>query len=217
MKNFLLLGLASALVVSGCSTYKASRTPDDVYYSPAKPAIEHQDEDRYESYGNSDDNYLRMKVRNHYQWSGIDDYGYWNDSRYDFGYSCSPSREVMMHPYYGVTVGNPYYLAPWGSWYNPVYTVVYYKTPRAYYGYSAKSNLSAYRNNSYYTPNKQSFGSLLKNAFGSNNYNYNNNNNNSYNPSRSFNTTVTPSSSAGGHSGGFNSTGSSTSTPRPPR
>jgi hypothetical protein len=219
MKSFILLGLASVLVVSGCSTYKASRTPDDVYYSPAKPAIAHQDEDRYETYGNSDDNYLRMKVRNHYQWSGIDDYGYWNDSRYDFGYSCSPSREVMMHPYYGVTVGNPYYLAPWGSWYNPVYTVVYYKTPRAYYGYSAKSNLSAYRNSSYYNSNRQSFGSLLKNAFGSNNYNYNNNNNNnnSYNPSRSFNTTVTPSSSAGGRSGGFNSTGSSTSVPRAPR
>lgn len=223
MKNFLLLGLASTLLLSSCSTYKASRTPDDVYYSPAKPAIDREDEDRYESYGNADDNYLRMKVRNRYQWNAIDDYSYWNDSRYDFGYSCFPSRSVLLNPYYGVNVWNPYYIAPWGNWYNPVYTVVYYKTPRAYYGYTAKSNLSAYRNGSYYSTNRQSFGSLLKSAFSNNNYNYynnrnsNNNNNSSFTPSRSFNNNTTPSSSAGGRSGGFNSTGSSSSSPRPPR
>jgi len=216
MKNILLYGIAAAVVgLSSCSAYKASRTPDDVYYSPAKPSIERADEDRYESYS-SEDNYLRMKVRNRYQWNGIDDYSYWNDSRYDFGYSCFPSREVMMRPYYGVSVWNPYYITPWGNWYNPIYTVVYYKTPRAFYGNTSKSNLSAYRNNNYYNPNRQSFGSLLKSAFSNNNY-YNNNNNNNYNPSRSFNTTVTPSSSAGGRSGGFNSTGTSAPSGRPPR
>jgi hypothetical protein len=216
MKNFLLFGMAGALLLSGCAAYKASRTPDDVYYSPAKPAIDRVDEDRYEDYSsNSEDRYLHMKVRNRYMWNGIDDYSYWNDSRYDFGYSCFPSREVMMNPYYGVSVWNPYYLRPWGSWYNPVNTVVYYKTPKAYYGNTSKSNLSAYRNNSYYNPSKQNFGSLLKSAFGSNNYN-NNNNYNSNNSTRSFSSGTTPSSSAGGHSGGFNSSGSSPS-PRPPR
>lgn len=217
MKNLLLSGLAMVLLMSGCSTYKASRTPDDVYYSPAKPAMDREDEDRYESYGNSEDNYLRMKVRNRYQWDGIDDYSYWNDSRYDFGYSCFPSRSVLLNPYYGVNVWNPYYIAPWGNYYNPIYTVVYYKAPRAYYGYTAKSNLSSYRNGAYYSPNRQTFGSLLKSAFTGNNNNYYNNNNNTYTPSRSFNTNTTPSSSAGGRSGGFNSTGSSSSTPRPPR
>ncbi|MEP6845673.1 MAG: hypothetical protein ABI861_06705, partial [Panacibacter sp.] len=102
MKNFILCSLAASFVISGCSTYKASSTPDDVYYSPAKPAVEYA-QDRYEDYSNSEDNYLRMKVRNRYQWNGIDDYGYWNDSRYDFGYSCFPSREVMLRPYYGVS------------------------------------------------------------------------------------------------------------------
>ena len=212
MKNFLLLGLASALVVSGCSTYKASRTPDDVYYSPAKPAIERQDEDRYESYGNSDDNYLRMKVRNHYQWSGIDDYGYWNDSRYDFGYSCSPSREVMMHPYYGVTVGNPYYLAPWGSWYNPVYTVVYYKSPAVYYKPVSKYTLSTYSNRSYNNYNMPLQTGIRSSAYNNNNY-YNsssnanktknsyynpNQNNSNSSPSRSFNSGSSSMSSGGG-------------------
>jgi hypothetical protein len=219
MKNFLPGFLATALLLSSCAAYKANRTPDDVYYSPAKPAaIEREDADRYESYS-SEDNYLRMKVRNRYQWNGIDDYSYWNDSRYDFGYSCFPSREVMMRPYYGVSVWNPYYIAPWGNWYNPVYTVVYYKTPRAFYGSTSKSNLTAYRNNNYYNPNRPSFGSLLKSAFSNNNYynNNNNRNNNTYIPSRSFNNTVTPSSSAGGRSGGFNSTGTSAPSGRPPR
>lgn len=217
MKNFLLAGVAGALLLSGCSAYKASRTPDDVYYSPAKPAVEYADNDRYEDYSNGDDNYLRMKVRNRYQWNGIDDYNYWNDSRYDFGYSCIPSRQVMLNPYYGIGVWNPYYSRPWGYYYNPLYTVVYYKTPKAYYGNTSKSNLTAYRNNSYYNPNnpnRQNFGSLLKSAFNNNN-GYNNNSN--YNPSRSFNSTVTPSSSAGGRSGGFNSSGSSAPASRPPR
>lgn len=217
MKNFLLYGLSAAVVLlSSCSAYKASRTPDDVYYSPAKQAIAREEEDRYESYSANDDNYLRMKVRNRYQWDAIDDYSYWNDSRYDFGYSCFPSRSVMLNPYYGVGMWNPYYSRPWGYWYNPVYTVVYYRTPKAYFGNTSKSNLSAYRNSNYYTTgNKQTFGSLLKNAFGNNN-NYNNNNS-SYNPSRSFNSNVTPSSSAGGRSGGFNSSGSSAPAARPPR
>ncbi|QEC67113.1 hypothetical protein FRZ67_07345 [Panacibacter ginsenosidivorans] len=218
MKSFILLGIAVVLLLSGCAAYKASRTPDDVYYSPAKTAVDRVDEDRYEDYSsNSDDNYLRMKVRNRYQWNGIDDYSYWNDSRYDFGYSCFPSREVMINPYYGVSVWNPYYLRPWGAWYNPVYTVVYYKTPKAYYGNTSKSNLSAYRNTNYYNPNRQSFGSLLKSAFSTNNYNNSNNNFNSTNPTRSFSTGTTPSGSAGGRSGGFNSSGSSSSSPRPPR
>lgn len=216
MRNILLFGIAAALFLSGCSAYKASRTPDDVYYSPAKPAVEYAAAaDRYDSYSNSDENYLRMKVRNRYQWDAIDDYSYWNDSRYDFGYSCFPSREVMLRPYYGVNVWSPYYARPWGAWYNPVYTVVYYKTPKAYYGTTSKSNLTAYGNRSYYTPNRQSFGSLLKSAFGGNNtssYNYNSNN-----PSRSFGSGVTPSSSAGGRSGGFSSSGSSASGARPPR
>lgn len=199
--------MSGTLILSSCSTYKAGRTPDDVYYSPAKavPA----GEDRYEDYSNGDDNYLRMKVRNHYQWNGIDDYSYWNDSRYDFGYSCSPSREVMLNPYYGIGIGSPYFYKPWGNWYNPMYTVVYYKTPRAYFGNTSKSNLSAYRNNNY---NRQSFGSLLKGAF-----NNNNNNNSNTNPTRSFSNPGSSSNSAGGRSGGMNSSGSSSSSPRPPR
>jgi len=212
MRNFILAGVSITLLLTSCSTYKATRTPDDVYYSPAKQVVAQAD--RYEDYSNSDDHYLRMKVRNRYQWDGIDDYSYWNDSRYDFGYSCFPSRQVMINPYLGVNIASPYYYRPWGTWYNPMYTVVYYKTPRAYFGNTSKSNLLAYRNTNYNSNNRQTFGSLLKGMFNNNNNNYNNNDNN---PTRSFNTTSTPSNSAGGRSGGMTSTGTSTSTPRPPR
>ncbi len=198
------------LLLSSCSSaYKATSTPDDVYYSPA-PDAKAGAEDRYDDYtSSSDDNYLRMKVRNRYQWNGIDDYSYWNDSRYDFGYSCSPSRSVLLNPY------NPYFgfaYTPWGYWNNPAYTLVYYKNPQVYYGNTGKTNLTAYRNKNYNT-NRNSFGSLFKQSFGNNTTN----NYNSNNATRTFNTNTTPSNSAGGRSGGFNSSGSSSGTSRPPR
>ncbi len=160
-----------------------------------------------------------MKVRSRYQWNAIDDYSYWNDSRYDFGYSCFPSREVMMHPfspYLGFGFGYSYYYAPWYNWYSPYTTIVYYKNPKVYYGNTSKTNLTAYRNGLYNnTNNKPTFGSLLNKAFSNNNSSYNLNNNN--NSTRTFNTGTAPSSSAGGRSGGFNSSGSSAATPRSPR
>lgn len=218
MKNLLLIGTIGSLLIAGCSTYKAARTPDDVYYSPAKPIVERPD-DVYGDYSNADDNYLRMKVRNRYQWDAIDDYSYWNDSRYDFGYSCFPSRSVLLNPYVGVGFYSPYYYSPWATWYNPIYTLVYYKAPRVYYGTTSKTNLTAYRNNSYYNSGgRQTFGSLLKGAFSNNNYNNSQNTYNNTNPSRTFTPgNNTPSNSAGGRSGGFNSSGSSAGSPRPPR
>lgn len=215
--------MSSAIMVlflAGCSTaYKATSTPDDVYYSPAPPAGANAKES-YDDYStsNADDNYLRMKVRNRYQWNGIDDYGYWNDSRYDFGYSCSPSRSVLLNPFNPLIFGNTFgyaYYSPWGPWYSPYSTIVYYKNPQVYYGNTSKTNLTSYRNKNYYTnTNRNSFGSLLKQTFnnaGNNNYNINNNS------TRTFNTSTSPSNSAGGRSGGFNSTGSSSGTSRAPR
>ena len=42
-------------------------------------------QDRYEEYtaADQDNQYLKMKVRDRQRWSTIDDYAYWNDSRYD--------------------------------------------------------------------------------------------------------------------------------------
>lgn len=216
MKNILIPFAILAVVMSGCSTaYKASVTPDDVYYSPAPPAKEGVKDAQDDYSSNSDDNYLRMKVRNRYQWNGIDDYNYWNDSRYDFGYSCTPSRTVLLNPYNPFTYGNCFgfgYYSPWNSYYSPYSTIVYYKNPRVYYGNTGKTNLTAYRNRNYNNGNN-TFGGLLKNVFNSNN----SSSNNSTNPSRSFGSGTTPSNNAGGRSGGYNSSGSSSGSSRPPR
>lgn len=105
--RILLLGVA-LIGLGSCSTmYKSGQTPDDVYYSPApqlRTASSDNDEsdDRYYDNGsneyvnvqteqdrsayNSEDNYLRMKVRNRSMWSTFDSY-----SMYDAMYS----------PYYG--------------------------------------------------------------------------------------------------------------------
>src|SRR5689334_3027257 len=198
MKNIIPLSIIAVLLF-GCSTaYKATNTPDDVYYSPSKAIGASEPSDAYSS--SSDDNYLRMKVQNHYQWDAIDDYSYWNDSRYDFGYSCFPSREVLLHPYYnsyfGLSLGFSYgyYYAPWYYGYSPYTTVVYYKNPKVYTS-AGKTYLTAYKNGLFNnTNNKHGFGSLLNKAFSNvNNPSYNNLGNNS---SRTFNTT--PSSSVGG-------------------
>lgn len=218
MKNIVVAGLAVVLVLTGCtSANKAVSTPDDVYYSPG-PKMEKRVEDSYASNAaNNDDDYLRMKVRNRYQWDAIDDYAYWNDSRYDFGYTCFPSRSVMMNPYtpYGAWSWGLYY-NPWGSFYNPCYTVVYYSNPKAYYGNTSKTNLSAFNNNRYYSNMATKYSSgLFKSLFNPGNSSSFSSGNNT--PSRSFNSGSTISNSAGGRSGGFNSTRSSGSISRPSR
>jgi hypothetical protein len=215
MKRTFLPAIIIAAVLWSCaSAYKNTSTPDDVYYSPSR-TVKDKAVDEYT--GNSEDNYLHMKVHNRYQWDAIDDYSYWNDARYDFGYSCFPSREVMMNPY------NPYmgigfgmYYSPWYNWNSPYTTVVYYKNPKVYYGNTGKSYLTAYRNPMFNNNNKPTFGSLFKQAF-SNNYN----NSNSYTPYNNSSSTRTfssgSSSSAGGMSGGFHSAGSSAGGGRGPR
>lgn len=174
--------LIGAVMFSSCSAvYKSGQTPDDVYYSPARGIPDK--EDTYEDVTTSQDNhYLRMKVRDQKRWSSLDDYTYWNDSRYlytsnyynpylktSLGYN---SWGIGTYNYYntwgwGLTWGsyNPYYYLTgwnspfyWNNWYNPCYGVVYYKNPRAYTTTSA-SAVNAFTNhnysngnNNYYTP-----------------------------------------------------------------
>lgn len=232
MKNIILMLLIGGILFSACtSAYKATSTPDDVYYSPA-PVANAGGHDEYVS--NNEDNYLRMKVKNRYQWDGIDDYTYWNDSRYDFGYSCTPSRSVLLYPNYGYGLGFGFSTFGLNSWYSPYYgynpyysfspynTIVYYKTPQAYLGNTGKTNLTSYRNYNYNNRNanadkRNSLGSLLTRALSNdNNASYNQNNNNNV-PTRTFNNNTVPSSNAGGRSGGYNSSGSSSGSSRAPR
>jgi hypothetical protein len=80
MKYAILLLVLSVVVFSSCTTaYKTGQTPDDVYYSPARPQDEYvQTEKKDDQYRYSDDyyedRYLRMKVSNRYRWSDLDDW-----------------------------------------------------------------------------------------------------------------------------------------------
>ncbi len=242
----MLLSSALGLVLlSGCSTaFKAGQTPDDVYYSPGRDIASAKEEvkekkaqDEYQEYvGSQDDRYLRMKIANRGRWNSLDNFDYWNDSRYDFG-SCYGSSSVNTYnwtPGWNVSIGygrRPYFGG--FGWSDPIYTLVSYGKPKSYSGYTSGSNISAYKNRSFNNANygykdpktgafinsnsTSGFGNLLKRVFTGGQ----SDNSGSYDrPARTFsnpsnsNTTPATSSSAGGTSGGFSSTGTSTTTGR---
>ncbi|WP_153800746.1 hypothetical protein [Foetidibacter luteolus] len=207
MKNILSLICVAAVMASCSSAYRTAQTPDDVYYSPAAPRAEaryadnRSTDDRYEEYmTTNDDQYLRMKVANRSRWNAIDDFDYWYDSRYDFGYGCAVSRSSMFYsfnPYFyrpmGYSLGwgySPYvgynwgygglgYSYAWGGggWYAPCYTVVTYKNPRIS-TFRNTNYLNAYKNRTYSNANYNSYNNKRNSNF--RNYDYNNNNRRTY-------------------------------------
>jgi hypothetical protein len=252
MRQVLLFSVLCIGLLTSCSTaFKNGQTPDDVYYSPGRELADtkkeeiQQDNGQYQEYISSlDDRYLRMKVANRSRWSSIDNFDYWNDSRYDFNsynYYNNHNPYTTWNPYWNTS---SYYYGSyypgngkWG-WHSPAYTVVGYNIPK-YGGSTSASNIYAYRNKSYnntntnnygYNPksgnyttpsSNSSFGNLLKKVFSSSE------NTSSYDrPARTFNSSTNSStpntnstppptnSNAGGNSGGVKSTGSSASTPR---
>src|SRR5690348_6262424 len=115
--KFLLLSLG-VIALTSCSTaYKAGQTPDDVYYSPAKPqeayvTTESQEQgDRYRNYDNAneyynayrDDRFLRLSIANRTRWSNFDYYSMMDN----YGYN----NYSLYSPW------NSYYY--WNSFYNP--------------------------------------------------------------------------------------------------
>lgn len=274
MKQVLLCSVFAVSLLASCSTaYQAGQTPDDIYFSPGKARENDEvvrgskDYDEYQNYVSSqDDRYLRMKVANRSRWNSLDDYSYWNDSRYDFGayrYNYYSSYYNMMNPYayyspfsgYYNPLGSYYNTGLWGlgfnfgyggyynpysyyGWSSPYYTIVRYATPQhlGSPGTTTISNLTAYRNKSYNNSNygtrdprtgafvpsssNSNFSNLVRRVFSSSG---NSNSTTSFDrPARTFTpstpntntSTPAPSSSAGGNSGGFQSTGSSASTGR---
>lgn len=238
--KILLYGLLAAMVTGCSSAYKASQTPDDVYYSPARQGVATaknvNKQDRYEDYVSSqEDQYLRMKIRDRQRWSTIDDYSYWNDSRYVPSYSYNYYRNNWYSPYAWNTWNSPYY----NSYYSPFYTVGYnfYGNYYPTYGYSPYSNiyisknpvrarsnvnrpgLNGYRNGLYNNNNRQGLGNSFKRVITpSENRTYSNRNNTTYennNTYRAPERTYTPSSS--GSSSGSSSSGSSGGVSRPSR
>lgn len=234
--NRLLSFLFSALFLTGCNTaYQGLQTPDDVYYSPQRvePITARSDSrysnrsDRYSSY--DDDNYLRMRVQNRSTWCRLDDYSYWNDSRYYMDHYYWNGYNPYWNSWSTWNTGcwnSNYYCDPynsflfnssWNNWNSPYCTVVYYSNPKAYFnGYSSRSNLTAYGNNSYNMPLRTTpKGDYY--AGGGYRRDYNNSSLiRNGRPTRIF-STGNGSSSAGGRSGGFNTRSSTGTARRPPR
>lgn len=218
MKDRILLTLIVGSLLASCSSvYKSGQTPDDVYYSPTREVVKKQEkeEDKQKDQANTaDDQYLKMKVRDRYRWSQIDDYDYWVDSRYNNHCSCTCNP-----PGYGYNYNIGYGYYPVRSWsyysYNPYYIAGYYN-PKYIKGTTSGSNVKAYSNTKYNNTNSSTNvktgstnnGSFLKRVF-------TNSGGTADRTERTFSSgSSNTSSSAGGKSGGYNSSGSSSSSGR---
>ena len=187
MKSAILLLALSAIIFSSCTTaYKSGQTPDDVYYSPARPQDEYvkaeRNDDRY-SDDYYEDRYLRMKVQNRYRWNDLDD---WYGSERRYRYNVYSSYGLYNEPW------NPH--TYWNSYYNPYYysgsnikTVAYTK-PRTF-------NLNTYNSN---TSNNQQSNNKFRNIFNGNN---NSSSGSKVNTSSSNSNTNSSSGSSSGSSG----------------
>jgi len=227
--KILLLAVTVAFLSSCTTSYKTGQTPDDVYYSPVRPAEEYvqtdrKDEDRrYRSNDDEyyEDQYLRMKVRNRYRWSDLDDPYYYssryNYTNYNWGYYSnpwSPSTYWNNHynPYYqGTVIMNPQttvkYSGPrtfnLNTYNNSALTNGSYSNPK----FIGTGNNSTNTNNTYNAPrnsssnNGSNSGNILRDIFRSNS-------------SSSGSTTPSTNSSSTNSSSGSSSGGS---TPAPVR
>lgn len=128
LRLILLSLITMSLLSTGCTSLQqtTATASDDLYYTPNKETpkqataykkkanryqeqVETEEEDEFQDYQTyPDDRYLRLKVANRNRWEAIDDFGYWNDPRYNYAY----------YPSYGGW--NSWYSGFYGSsWYNP--------------------------------------------------------------------------------------------------
>lgn len=210
MKSPILLLAVSVLLLASCATaYKTGQTPDDVYYSAAKPQNEtdktDKEDNRRYSYDDDyyDDRYLRMKVQNRYRWTGLEEwYGY---DRYSIGYN-----------YYYGSFNNPY--NRWNYYYNPYcccthnYVYVNPKLPSAPPVVKRQFNLSGYNNTSYNNSNNNA--GVIKQTVKTtrpvyNNTNSNNNANSNNGLSNKLKTIFSNDNSGSGSSRTYNPSSSS--------
>lgn len=98
-----------AATITSCSVYQNTQMPDDLYYTKGADADEYLAFNDAGGYS-SEDNYLRMKVRNRNRWSAFDEY----DAFGNFGgYYGGWGGGMGLHPAFGFNS-----FAGMG-WYNP--------------------------------------------------------------------------------------------------
>ncbi|MFM7645113.1 MAG: hypothetical protein ACKO41_00200 [Sphingomonadales bacterium] len=113
MKTTSLLSVCVVLLLAGCSTaYRTGQTPDDVYFSPARPEAEYVRVQRTETRRvryyeeDSEDRFLRMRIRHRNQWNDLDDW--YTFERWSLGYNQSFAPTL-----------NPF--VSWNYFYNPYF------------------------------------------------------------------------------------------------
>jgi hypothetical protein len=189
-RKILLPAVIAAIVFGSCTTsYKTGQTPDDVYYSPERPREEYvrteqRQEDnryRYDNYDAYEDRYLRMRVRDRYRWSDLDDWYVFNN-RYNYysyntgSYWNNPwSPASYWNNYYNPYCQPTYYYPKSGGNYN--YNTVVNNKPRTF-------NLNTYNNSGVVNSNGGNPKSP-RTSSGSYNNNYNNESSRSSNSDRS--------------------------------
>ena len=222
MKSY-LPALTIALFFASCTTaYKSGQTPDDVYFSPARPAAEYvaaennnTNSNYYSDEDYRDDRYLRMKVHNR-SWNYLDDNWYSYNPGY---YQYYNNYMYYNNPWFSYTYGNYYY--------NPLYTRVIVinskapvnNRPRTFnlnvytpqqntysgnsHGYHVNVQQSTNNNNNYNNSGKNP-GGFLRNVFSNSSSNSGSSNNtfNTNTSGASRNTTSGSSSSSSGSSSG---------------
>ncbi|HYC39368.1 MAG TPA: hypothetical protein VEB63_02695 [Chitinophagaceae bacterium] len=141
MKPSIVLLLALLIFLSSCTTvYKSGQTPDDVYFSPARIHEVDSRSDRGNERINVvsdeyyDDHYLRMKVRNRYRWSELDDPFYYRRAYSFANYTCCYCKNPW----------TPY--AYWNYYHNPYNNYVIINPKNTVYTAPRKVNLAAYNN-----------------------------------------------------------------------
>jgi len=165
MKQIYIPLLCTAFIFSGCSTYKNSQTPDDVYYSPGQGKEAYSSNDNNSNsdyYSTPNDQYVHMRVQDPSRWSYFDDY----NSDYYGGYS-----PLGYSPYYSGGFGYGYGYTPWigfsywspfsfwnsyyswNSFYNPYYGGIIVVNPKiassTNYTRLGTFNPASYTNNTY--------------------------------------------------------------------
>lgn len=231
--RILLFGLAVASLSSCATAYKTGQTPDDVYYSPAKPVEEYVKEDNREEQKNNDyyslDDYrLRMQMRNRTRYCACNDdwyYDNWQTSNsWRYGWNNPWTWNTNSGWYYSY---NSWCYSPYPSYSTSTTTTktFNYKPPIRNFG-NSNTVPTTYNEKSSYTVNKTSkptrvynnsnnrssgFGSFLRQLFtpsGSSSggsSSSSGNNNRTYNPSSSNSGSGSSRSSGSGSGSGSSS------------
>jgi len=223
--QILLLALTTAAISSCTTSYKTGQTPDDVYFSPARPQEEYvqtekKEKPRYQSREEYyDDRYLRMRVHDR-RWSELDDYYYYGN-RYDYSY------------YNSYNLNNPWSPCTyWNSHYNPYYQSYVVVSPKSpVFNHPRTVNLNTYNNamltnsqysnpnnpkggvrpftnstytngNNYSNGNSSNAGGILRNIFNGNSGSSGNSSSGSSSAPRTSSSSSSGSSSSGSSGGG---------------